>query len=167
MTRIFPPGKFPTEGSPPLVSHPEHSPHEKYAWKQRSLALEITLICCWREPVPTRVLNPNASEASCKPKQRSYRKTKLNFFFFFRGDFPGTLSREPHICVPSKCAPHRSAPWGSPPPLRGWLWPCWTSCQRGRGCAWSCGGENITDNNYIISYFDTLAYMYSVEENKI
>ena len=30
-----------------------------------------------REPVPTRVLNPNASEASCKWKQRSYRKTKL------------------------------------------------------------------------------------------
>ena len=29
------------------------------------------------EPVPTRVLNPNASEASYKPKQRSYRKTKL------------------------------------------------------------------------------------------
>ena len=27
------------------------------------------------EPVPTRVLNPNASEASYKPKQRSYRKT--------------------------------------------------------------------------------------------
>ena len=26
-----------------------------------------------REPVPTRVLNPNASEASYKPKQRSYR----------------------------------------------------------------------------------------------
>ena len=30
-----------------------------------------------REPVPTRVLNPEASEASYKPKQRSYRKTKL------------------------------------------------------------------------------------------
>ena len=30
-----------------------------------------------RELVPTRVLNPNASEASYKPKQRSYRKTKL------------------------------------------------------------------------------------------
>ena len=30
-----------------------------------------------REPVPTRVLNPNASEASYKPKQRSYRKTNL------------------------------------------------------------------------------------------
>ena len=27
-----------------------------------------------REPVPTRVLNPNTSY---KPKQRSYRKTKL------------------------------------------------------------------------------------------
>ena len=30
-----------------------------------------------RESVPTRVLNPNASEASYKLKQRSYRKTKL------------------------------------------------------------------------------------------
>ena len=29
------------------------------------------------ELVPTRVLNPNASEASYKPKQRSYRKKKL------------------------------------------------------------------------------------------
>ena len=41
-------------------------------------------------PVPTRVLNPNASEASYKPKQRSYRKTKLRKKkkkFFFRGDF--------------------------------------------------------------------------------
>ena len=30
-----------------------------------------------REPVETRVLNPTASEASYKPKQRSYRKTDL------------------------------------------------------------------------------------------
>jgi len=30
-----------------------------------------------REPVETRVLNPNASEASYKTKQRSYKKTKL------------------------------------------------------------------------------------------
>ena len=30
-----------------------------------------------REPVPTRVLNPTASEVSYKPKQRSYGKTKL------------------------------------------------------------------------------------------
>ena len=28
-----------------------------------------------REPDPIRVLNPNACEASYKPKQRSYRKT--------------------------------------------------------------------------------------------
>ena len=45
-----------------------------------------------REPVENRVLNPNASEASYKPKQRSYRKTKLKkyyffIFIFFRGDF--------------------------------------------------------------------------------
>ena len=30
-----------------------------------------------RKPVETRVLNPNASEASYKPKQRSYRTTNL------------------------------------------------------------------------------------------
>ena len=30
-----------------------------------------------RESVETRVLNPTASEASYKPKQRSYRKTNL------------------------------------------------------------------------------------------
>ena len=30
-----------------------------------------------REPVPTRVLNLNATEASYKPKQRSYKKTNL------------------------------------------------------------------------------------------
>ena len=39
-----------------------------------------------------RVLNPNASEASYKPKQHSYRKTKLKkifsyYIFFFPGDF--------------------------------------------------------------------------------
>ena len=30
-----------------------------------------------REPVETKVLNPTASEASYKPKQRNYRKTNL------------------------------------------------------------------------------------------
>ena len=30
-----------------------------------------------REPVETRVLNPTASEASYKPKQRSYRTSNL------------------------------------------------------------------------------------------
>ena len=68
MTGILPPGKFPLEGSTPVVSPPEYSPHEKYAWKQRCLALRE--ICRRRKPVPTRVLNPNASEASYKPEQR-------------------------------------------------------------------------------------------------
>ena len=41
---------------------------------------------------PTRVLDPNASEASYKPKQRSYGKTKLNFVILFSGGFyPVTL----------------------------------------------------------------------------
>ena len=40
-----------------------------------------------REPVPTRVLNPNASEASYKPKQQTETKTKLKKVYFFQGDF--------------------------------------------------------------------------------
>ena len=39
---------------------------------------KIPLNAVEREPVETRVLNPNASY---KPKQRSYRKTKLIIFF--------------------------------------------------------------------------------------
>ena len=35
----IPPRKIPPEGATPFVSPPEHSPHEKYAWKQRCLAL--------------------------------------------------------------------------------------------------------------------------------
>ena len=56
---------------------PEKIPTEKNAPKK------IPLNTVEHEPVPTRVLNPNVSEASYKPKQRSYRKTKL--IFFFRG----------------------------------------------------------------------------------
>ena len=48
-----------------------------------------------REPVETTVLNTTASEASYKPEHRSYRKTKL--IFFFRGDF----GREDFIREPS------------------------------------------------------------------
>ena len=58
---------------------PEKNPPEK-----------MPLNAVKREPVPTRALNPNTNEASYKAKQRSYRKTKLNFFFlggFCRGDF--------------------------------------------------------------------------------
>ena len=38
---------------------------------------KIPLNAVEREPVETSVLNPNASEVSYKPKQRSYRKTNL------------------------------------------------------------------------------------------
>ena len=44
----------------------------------RSIPPEGSWLCeiwRWREPVPTRVLNSNASKASYKPRQRSYRKT--------------------------------------------------------------------------------------------
>ena len=47
-----------------------------------------------REPVETRVLNPIASEASYKPEQRGYRKTKLKlfiYFFFFGGILAGGI----------------------------------------------------------------------------
>ena len=64
MTGIFPPGKLPPEGSTPVVFPPNE------AW--------LCEICRWREPVPTRVLNPNASEASYKPKQRSYKPKKYS-----------------------------------------------------------------------------------------
>merc|ERR1719452_359327 len=55
---------------------------------------KISLNAVEREPVETRVLNPNASEASYKPKQRGYKKTKLKKIFisiFFRGDFVGGI----------------------------------------------------------------------------
>ena len=57
---------------------------------------KIPLNAVEREPVPTRVLNLNASEASCKPKQRSYRNTKAKkkykYIYFFSGGFYlGTL----------------------------------------------------------------------------
>ena len=58
------------------VGYPDKIPPEK-----------IHLNAVEHEPVPTRVLNHNASEASYKPKQRSYRKTKLIFLYFFQGDF--------------------------------------------------------------------------------
>ena len=58
---------------------------------------KIPLNAIEHKPVPTKVLNPNASKASYKPKHRSYRKTKLIFlYFFFRGHFSrGDFIREP------------------------------------------------------------------------
>ena len=52
---------------------------------------KIPLNAIEHKPVPTKVLNPNASKASYKPKHRSYRKTKLNLYsllFFFGRFFP-------------------------------------------------------------------------------
>ena len=59
-----------------IKSPRQKSPRKKTAEKIRLNAVE-------REPVEPRVLNPNASEASYKPKQRSYKKTKLRIFFFW------------------------------------------------------------------------------------
>ena len=69
--------QYPDKITPEKIP-PEKNPPEK-----------ILLNAVEREPVPTRVLNPNASEASYKPKQRRYRKTKLNFLFFIIIFFSG------------------------------------------------------------------------------
>ena len=53
-----------------------------------------------REPVETRVLNPNATEASYKPKQRSYSKTKLNKIIFLLSFFLGGFCRGDFIREP-------------------------------------------------------------------
>ena len=54
---------------------------------------EIPLNAVEPEPVPTGVLNPNASEANYKPKQRTYRETKLKLLLlvFSVGFLPRTL----------------------------------------------------------------------------
>ena len=54
-----------------LIRWPEYSPPGKFP-PEDSWLCEI---CRWREPVPTRVLNPIVSEASYKPNQCSFRKT--------------------------------------------------------------------------------------------
>ena len=78
--------KSPRKKSPRKKSSRKKNPPEK-----------IPLNAVEREPVQTRVLNPNASEASDKPKRRSYRKTKLNFLIYL---FWGILSGNP--CFPLK-----------------------------------------------------------------
>ena len=56
-----------------------------------------------REPVETRVLNPTASEASYKPKQRSYRTTNLkNTLIIKRVGYVSVLDiSAPDISVPA------------------------------------------------------------------
>ena len=58
------------------------------------------------EPVPTRVLNPNASEASYKPKQRSYRKTNLKKKVLVP-DGPGTEMSSAQTAVPTRTEPSK------------------------------------------------------------
>ena len=65
---------------------------------RKNLPEKIPLNAVERKLVETRVLNPNASEASYKPKQRSYRKTKVIYLFFFGGGFcRGDFIREPFL----------------------------------------------------------------------
>ena len=75
---IWYPGKIPPDKNLPGKNPPE----------------KISLNAVERDPVETRVLNPNASEASYKQEQRSYRKMKLKkiIFLFLVG---GILSRNP------------------------------------------------------------------------
>ena len=58
---------------------------------QKNSPEKISLNAVKREPVETRVLNPNANEASYKPKQRSYRKT-------WEGIIRGGVYLEPSRC---------------------------------------------------------------------
>ena len=59
-----------------------------------------------REPVETRVLNPTASEASYKPKQRSYRKTNLKKNVLVP-DSPGSEMSGAEISSAETVAPNR------------------------------------------------------------
>ena len=54
-----------------------------------------------RKPVPTRVLNPNASEESYKLKQRSYRKTKLKKKKNLAPDITGALMSSVQTAAPN------------------------------------------------------------------
>ena len=65
--------------------------------KEGESSRNISLNAVEHKPVPTRVLNPNASY---KPKQRSYRF--FSSLFFFRVDFGcGDFIREPDMQTPS------------------------------------------------------------------
>ena len=61
--RNFPPRKFPALCSSPVFPPQFFPPGIPPPWE----------ICRWQKPVSTRVLNPNASEATYKPEQRRVR----------------------------------------------------------------------------------------------
>ena len=62
-----------------------------------------------RESVPTRVFNPNASEASYKPKERSYRKTKLKQIIL-APDSPGAQMSGAEMPSAQTAAPKHRGP---------------------------------------------------------
>ena len=62
-----------------------------------------------REPVETRVLNPTASEASYKPKQRRYRKTNLKKKVL-APDSPATEMSGAQMSSAESAAPKRTRP---------------------------------------------------------
>ena len=62
-----------------------------------------------REPVETRVLNPTASEASYKPKQRSYRKTNKKKRVL-APDSPGAEMSGVEMSSAETAAPKRTRP---------------------------------------------------------
>ena len=58
MTGIFPPEKFPPDGSTPVVSPLEHSPHEKYAWGHGPISAKPEITCVpFMVPVPPTVFS--------------------------------------------------------------------------------------------------------------
>ena len=103
--RSFPRGFFPARSFPRRFVPRQFFSHQFLffeLWRKNNEAGN-SLNAVEREPVPTRVLSPNVSKANYKPKQRSYRKTKLHFFNFFSGRFWSggfcrrDFTREPYI----------------------------------------------------------------------
>ena len=71
-----------------------------------------------RKPVETRVLNPTASEASYKPKQRSFRTTNLKKKVLAPNS-PGAEMSGAELSSAETAAPNRRCrnvpdPWGTP-----------------------------------------------------
>ena len=70
------------------------------------------------EPVETRVFNPTVSEATYKPKQRSYRKTNLKKKVM-SPDSPGAELSGAEISSAESAAPKRTRPVFFPRPQGG------------------------------------------------
>ena len=73
-----------------------------------------------REPVETRVLNPTASEASYKPKQRSYRTMNLKKKVLVPNS-PGTEMSGAEMSSAETASPNRRRR-NVPDPVLGYHW---------------------------------------------